>query len=324
MARPKVTGRNQPPQKRARGIVINEEAAASRALVTKLFPNRGKGKGKGPVQPTPTEESSYIEGIYTTIPVPHMPPPPLPPAQKVVQAPPPVQAHPPRSLNRLKAESLRTILEEKWLSTNSVIPTWVHEFYSAYGELVPKGKKKVNMFKLVDNVMVRGKKVKCSSSEINEVFGCSRDFMHDYIDLIKKKTLDDLKGWLAPLIFYMTPSWIKPGVSIGKKDLNMAAGYWFGFISSTIMPSQNESILRHPKGVCLGSIMDRNRLNLGLLIEQEMARYVLVFAKMDVEVTSTSSTDIQQIEADIKRVAPMDSSLIVDVDMLPTEAILPF
>jgi len=192
--------------------------------------------------------------------------------------------------------------------------------------------------------MVWGKKVKCSSSDINVVLRCSRDFMHDYIDLIKKKTLDDLKGWLAPLIFYMTPRWIEAGAPIEKKDLYVAASYWFGFINSTIMPSQNESILRHMKAVCLGSIMDQNRRNLDLLIEQEIAMrskqsqtslpfpilitelcrraYILLVAKTDVEVTSTSFTDIQRIEAEMRRVAPVDRSQVVDVDMLPTEVIL--
>ncbi|WMV18604.1 hypothetical protein MTR67_011989 [Solanum verrucosum] len=48
-ARPKVLGRNQLPQKKARGIVLNEGVAPSRATQAKLPPAEGEEcrKGKG-------------------------------------------------------------------------------------------------------------------------------------------------------------------------------------------------------------------------------------------------------------------------------------
>jgi len=66
MARPKVPGRNQPPRKRARGIVINERAASSQNAPTKVPLIGGKGKGKGPLVPTPVVERFDSEGIYVT------------------------------------------------------------------------------------------------------------------------------------------------------------------------------------------------------------------------------------------------------------------
>uniref|UniRef100_M1DB07 Putative plant transposon protein domain-containing protein n=1 Tax=Solanum tuberosum TaxID=4113 RepID=M1DB07_SOLTU len=158
--------------------------------------------------------------------VPFMPSPP--PTQTIKQVPsvPPIQAPPPRSLNRLKAAGLRTILEEKRLSKDSVvdkylkmwntikfhkfeiftkprgsyIPSWVREFYVVYDKLVPKGKKKASAFTLVDHVVVRGRRVKCRNTDINEVLGCTVNVIHFLVDQIQKKTLDDLKGYLDPLI----------------------------------------------------------------------------------------------------------------------------
>ncbi|WMV50273.1 hypothetical protein MTR67_043658 [Solanum verrucosum] len=64
--RPKVVGRNQPPRKRARGIVINVSVRPSRTAHTKPPQREGKGKGKGPVQPSLAEENSNSIGVYAT------------------------------------------------------------------------------------------------------------------------------------------------------------------------------------------------------------------------------------------------------------------
>lgn len=85
------------------------------------------------------------------------------------------------------------------------------------------------------------------------------------------------------------------------------------------MPSQNESIVRHPKATLLGCIIDRERLNLGSIFAPEIAMrekqnqislpfLVLITAlcrkagipfvkKTKVEMTPFSSGDIHQIGA---------------------------
>ncbi|KAG5586517.1 hypothetical protein H5410_046951 [Solanum commersonii] len=289
-------------------------------------------------QPTPIEASSVaIPPITESVPA------QAPPVTSVLPIVPP-----PRLLNKLKGDGLQTIIEEKLLSLEGLegkhpdvldtlryhgfeqftrlrspfIPSWVREFYTTYGELVPKNKKK-------------------ASRPLHSTL--------PYEGLPIVQSLDDLKDWLGPMISNTTPRWMDAGAPIEKRDMNITSQFWFGFISITIMPSQNESIMCHPNAACIDSIMAMRRIDLGLLSSQEMVMrakqrltslpFPILITELcqrvrvpwdpinDIEVIRVLSTNIWHIEdeftreeVDRRRAAPADTSPEVNVDSLPAEA----
>uniref|UniRef100_M1DVM6 Polyprotein protein n=1 Tax=Solanum tuberosum TaxID=4113 RepID=M1DVM6_SOLTU len=122
------------------------------------------------------------------------------PAQAIVLAP-PVQGLPPQFMNILKAEEA----------------------------LGPQEKKPTAKFKPVDYVVVRGRKMMCDVNDINAVMECLTRIKDDYQYKIKTKTLENMKKWLAPLIYNGTPKWLIVGAPIEKKDLNMATRGTFAY-----------------------------------------------------------------------------------------------
>jgi len=59
-------------------------------------------------------------------------------------------------------------------------------------------------------------------------------------------------------------------VAIEKIELNELAKFWFTFISSTLMPIQNEAVVRHKHAALLGCILNLSRVNVGDIIYQEI------------------------------------------------------
>uniref|UniRef100_M1DDS9 Putative plant transposon protein domain-containing protein n=1 Tax=Solanum tuberosum TaxID=4113 RepID=M1DDS9_SOLTU len=92
--------------------------------------------------------------------------------------------------------------------------SWVMELYTTYAHALPKKRKGI-VWKPIEELELRGKKVRCSTEATNTA----------------------LKMLMADVC------------RIKNKGLNMVARYWFGFISNNLMSSQNESILRHDKAI---------------------------------------------------------------------------
>ncbi|KAG5630790.1 hypothetical protein H5410_002507 [Solanum commersonii] len=219
---------------------------------------------------------------------------PVPLAPPSVDPTLPVAPPLPRLLNRLKGDGLQTILEEKLLLAEGL-----------------EGKHD------------EARRSSVTAEHINIELGQPLHLVLPYLGFSIVPDLDDLKGWLALMISDITPRRLDAGSPIEKRDMNIGSRYWFGFMSSTIMPSQNESIMRHPKAACLGDGCE-SQIDIDIPAIScsrstsitELCRHAGVprDPASDIEVTLSSSTDIRHIvakftqEENDRRRAALDTS----------------
>uniref|UniRef100_M1DS89 Uncharacterized protein n=1 Tax=Solanum tuberosum TaxID=4113 RepID=M1DS89_SOLTU len=151
-------------------------------------------------------------------------------------------------------------------------------------------KKKANEFRSVKSVIVKGKEVEGHSEHINIVLGRPLHSALPYEGFPIVQSLDDLKGWLAPMISDTTPRWMDAGAPIEKRDMNIASRRRIDLrqlTSQEMAMRAKQRLTSSPFPVLITELYWRAG------VPRELAN--------DIEVIPSSSTDIRRIEVKFTR-----------------------
>lgn len=95
---------------------------------------------------------------------------------------------------------------------------------------------------------------------INEVLGCKKINTH-YFDARVKNLVEEVWAWLAPLLSDIAPLWLALNSQIHKLEIYLETRYWLCFACSSLLPFQNQSILKSPRELLIGSIICKEASN---------------------------------------------------------------